>query len=227
MTDPQMGCSDLREVAAELAVGSLSGDERAAAVSHLAGCQSCQQLMGELTGIADDLLLMAPEIEPPPGFESRVLTRLSESSRVVEMGTRRRSRLRSLVAIAACVILGAIGGAVTAQVIADDDSPQQLRTALALSSSGNTTCRVVVTTGEPASLLISLDNSQGRTADYVAEAQPEQGAPIPLGRFAMSDGHGMLAKTLDIDGADVASIRVFSMDGELLYEAFPGPTESS
>ena len=212
-----VGCAELREVSAELALGDLSGSERADALAHLATCPICGQVVGELTRVAEDLLLLAPELEPPPGFESRVLAELGGQRRP------RRLRGRSLVAVAAALVMFAVGGGLVAQVVDDDDGPQRVRTALALSASGRSTCRVVVHGGDPASLVVSLDGPPGSSREYVVEAQPAKGAAIPVGRFALADGHGLLATTVAIDADDLKSVRVFNMEGELLYEAFPEP----
>lgn len=210
-------CAEFHAMAAELAVGVLSGSERAGAVAHLARCPSCQQLMVELTGAADELLLLAPEIEPPPGFESRVLARLAEQR------TPRRSRLRTLLAVAAIVMVAAVGGGLAAQAVGHDGGGVHLRTALAISASGRTTCRVVLSDGRPASLLISLDGPPERSDDYVAEIQPAHGKAIPVGRFSLAEGHGMLVTTVAARAADVKSVRVLDTEGKLLYEAFPAP----
>src|SRR5215468_3198036 len=66
-------CAQFREVAPELALGVLGGAERAEAIIHANGCARCQALVTELTEVADALPLLAPEREPPPGFEQRVL----------------------------------------------------------------------------------------------------------------------------------------------------------
>ena len=221
MSGTGLECGGLREMAAELAVGALSGSERADALAHLSGCLVCRQLVGELTGVAEDLLLLAPELEPPPGFESRVLASLEEQRRPV------RRRLRSLAAVAAAVVLLAAGGAVVADVANDDRGPQPVRTALAISASGRSTCRVVVHGGDPASLVVSLDGPAGSTREYVVEAQSSKGATVPVGRFALSDGRGQLAATVEIDAEDMKSVRVRGTDGELLYEAFPAPVPAS
>ncbi len=210
-------CAELREVSAELALGDLSGSERADALAHLARCPKCGQLVGELTRVAEDLLLLAPELEPPPGFESRVLAKLGEQRRP------RRSRLRSLVAVAAALVMLAVGGGLVAQVVDDDGGPQTVRTALAVSASGRSTCRVVVHGGDPASLVVSLDGPPGSSREYVVEAHSVKGAAVPVGRFALQDGRGLLATTVDLDAEELKSVRVFNLEGELLYEAFPQP----
>jgi len=69
-------CAELQELAAELALGTVSGAERAAAIEHLAGCAACRDLVDSLARVADSMLLLAPEVEPPPGFESKVLARM-------------------------------------------------------------------------------------------------------------------------------------------------------
>ncbi|GAB3410662.1 anti-sigma factor family protein [Flindersiella endophytica] len=77
MTDPR-DCEQVRLVLAELATGAAAGDERAAALQHVAGCEACRQELAQLARAADELLLLAPEREPPAGFESRVLARLQQ-----------------------------------------------------------------------------------------------------------------------------------------------------
>jgi hypothetical protein len=66
-------CSRLEDVAAELALGLLAGTERAAALDHLQTCSRCQALVDEMAAAGDNLLLLAPEVEPPAGFETRAL----------------------------------------------------------------------------------------------------------------------------------------------------------
>jgi hypothetical protein len=71
-----MSCDEFAEVAAELALGVLTGRERAAALAHLGSCESCREHVRELTMVGDELLALLPPQEPPAGFESRVLDRL-------------------------------------------------------------------------------------------------------------------------------------------------------
>jgi anti-sigma-K factor RskA len=71
-----MSCDAFAEVAAELALGVLTGRERAAALAHLGGCESCREQVRELTMVQDELLALLPSQEPPAGFESRVLERI-------------------------------------------------------------------------------------------------------------------------------------------------------
>ena len=71
-----MSCDEFAGVAAELALAVLTGRERAAALAHLDGCESCREQVRELTMVQDELLALLPSQEPPAGFESRVLDRL-------------------------------------------------------------------------------------------------------------------------------------------------------
>jgi len=71
-----MSCDEFAGVAAELALGVLTGRERAAALAHLDGCESCREQVRELIMVQDELLALLPAQEPPAGFESRVLERI-------------------------------------------------------------------------------------------------------------------------------------------------------
>lgn len=85
---------------AELAAGVLDTREEAELLSHLVSCSSCATEFERLATAAKSLLLLALEIEPPDGFESRCLDRLDscwsepggvDASRVFVQGTRAKS----------------------------------------------------------------------------------------------------------------------------------------
>ena len=88
--DPR--CEETRALAPELALGVADGEERGRALEHLAGCADCRAEVERLSNVADELLLLAPRREAPPGFESRVLARVLPSPKP------RRRRLRAVLA---------------------------------------------------------------------------------------------------------------------------------
>ena len=71
-----MGCAEFGDVAAELALGVLTGRERARALAHLERCDACRENVRLLTVTGEELVGLLPAIEPPAGFETRVMDRL-------------------------------------------------------------------------------------------------------------------------------------------------------
>ena len=71
-----MGCAEFGDVAAELALGVLTGRERARALAHLERCDACREDVRLLTVTGEELVGLLPAIEPPAGFETRVMDRL-------------------------------------------------------------------------------------------------------------------------------------------------------
>jgi hypothetical protein len=72
----EMGCDEVRELVAELAIGIADGRERDAAIRHAATCPDCRQLVSDLSVVVDDLLLLAPSHEPSPEFTARTVARI-------------------------------------------------------------------------------------------------------------------------------------------------------
>src|SRR5260370_809416 len=72
----EMSCAMLADVAAELALGVVTGRERADAIEHLDRCEACREDVRKLMATGDELLGLLPLAEPPAGFETRVLDRL-------------------------------------------------------------------------------------------------------------------------------------------------------
>jgi hypothetical protein len=81
-------CERVREIAAELALGIADGEDRARALEHLAECTGCRAMVERLSSVADELLLLAPAAEPPPGFEGRVAESLRPAPRRAWRGRR-------------------------------------------------------------------------------------------------------------------------------------------
>lgn len=93
-----MMCADVQLLAAEAALGLVSGADRAALLDHLESCDDCRTLVHDLTAVADALVLAGPQAEPPSGFEEGVLARFGAAP------PRRRWRV-AVGAAAAAVLL--------------------------------------------------------------------------------------------------------------------------
>jgi hypothetical protein len=109
-------CAEVRELFPELAAGVAAGDERARALGHLSGCPACRREFAGTAEVVDELLWLVPEHDPPAGFESSVLARLTPAA-----PRRRRPHPRLLwaVSIVAAAVLAA--GAVWWQTADDRD----------------------------------------------------------------------------------------------------------
>jgi hypothetical protein len=73
-----MSCEQVRELAPELTIGIADGQQRDAALRHSATCPDCRRLISELSSVVDELLLLAPSHEPPPGFAARTAASISQ-----------------------------------------------------------------------------------------------------------------------------------------------------
>jgi hypothetical protein len=100
----------VRDLAPELALGVLSGPERAEAILHVDRCPACRAHVAELSDTVDALTLLSPEAEPPPGFERDVLRAMG----VERAQGWRRFRPPRWAAAAALVCILAAGTAIGA-----------------------------------------------------------------------------------------------------------------
>jgi hypothetical protein len=75
-----MTCAQLHDVAAELALGVLTGRERATAIAHLDQCRACREEVHQLMAVGGLLPELLPPVGPPAGFETRVLQLLGASA---------------------------------------------------------------------------------------------------------------------------------------------------
>lgn len=217
-----LSCPDVELLAAEVALGTVSATERAAALAHLRQCQSCQRLVDELSTVADGLLLLAPEVEPSIGFESRVLaaTGAPERPENARRSGTPRPWLRVAVAAVAALILGSTSVLVGLALSGDEGSGDPIRTAFAVNASGLATCRVFAFGEEQAWVFVHLETPRDWTADYTVQVTSgDEGHVQNLGDLRLQAGVATLGATVDVPAKQLRSIRVLKTSGELWYEA--------
>lgn len=217
----QPTCDEIRAFAPEVALGVAPGDERARVLAHVASCGGCAAFLAELSETADALLLLAPEHEPPEGFEGRVLTQ-----------TRRpRRRLARTLAVAAAVVL-AIGGTVAGMRIATSGERADaaryrdvlarangswMGSAVLRTADGSEAGHVIVYEGEPSWLFVAAsDGTAGEwlRIDVLRRGQP----PVRLnGGVRMRESGGWWGGLVAFDPRAITDVHLVQDDGTVAY----------
>ena len=212
-----MSCDRTRELAAELALGILDGEQRAQALRHLAECPECRRAVEELTAVADELLMLAPEREPPAGFESRVLARLQPPPAAARP-TRRRRRL--LAPLGAAAAAAAIAAAVVLLTTSDDRRlADHYRATLAaghgssfqaarLRAPGQVPAGVVYAYRGATSWIFVVVYGPHRGVPYTAELATTSGRRVALPSLRLDPKTGTSGEAIPVDLGTVASVRL-------------------
>jgi Putative zinc-finger len=228
-----MRCEEIHELAPEIALGIADGEERAEALRHLSTCAGCRRAVERLTGVADELLLMAPAQEPPAGFESRVVEGLG----LERAQPRRRPRWLSARWLAPRVGPALATAAVTAVALVavySDDHRTAERYRDTLDRAGGqsfqaerladeTGARAGVAfgyQGSPSWLFLTV-NPQHRDAAGSAELITTSGRKHDIPDFQL-DRRGTWGGAIPVDLYDVRSVRLLGdTPGEVLQASFP------
>jgi hypothetical protein len=209
--------------AAELALGLLSGPERAEALAHLEGCGPCRIAVEELADVADRLLLLAPEAEPPAGFETGVLARAGAPTAA------RRPRRVWLAAAAVVVVLAAVGGAFAVRrdrpgtrldreyVAALEQLHGKALAATALQdATGQQAGQLFLYEGDTSWLFATVDDP-GATGELAVELRFDDGRVVVVPGLHLAGGRGSLGATVDLRLRDLRSVRVVDDAGRVRY----------
>jgi predicted anti-sigma-YlaC factor YlaD len=182
-------CASVRERAPDLALGALTGPERADVVAHLDGCPSCQVLVGEYASVADALLDLVPGADPATELAPPVLAAMQPVRH-----RRRRRRVAALVAAATLALTAGTG--LTVALVARDQSgggstatTSALRSAPMVGAGDVTVGRVVSTGDRPLKLAVSVDYWVPDGQYHVA-ARNRAGEAAPVGTLEVTDGRG-------------------------------------
>jgi hypothetical protein len=225
----------MRELAPERALDVLTGYERATAQAHLNTCPQCREYVSSLTLISDRLLTLVPGVEPPVGFEDRVLSRMGMTVPVRRESRRRRWALVVAAAAAAAVLFG-LGGWVIGGLTggpgghgssteAAGANHEVLRFAALRGGAQKQIGQVFTYEGSPSWVYMSVDTDAG-TNDVSCQLRERDGSFVPVGTFQLSGGKGSWGAQLSVDPSTVVGARLLSDGGAVLATAtftpYPG-----
>jgi len=232
------GCAGFADVRAELALGVLTGRERAEALAHLEHCAACQENVRQLTMKHEQLLQLLPAVEPPPGFEARVTERLRLAALSQGPGpgprlgpapasrkslTGRARRVLAGVAVALVAALSALGGWSLADGMSST-AGSSLTTAALLSASRQTVGTIFFYGfyGGSRQWISMSVNLQSGTGTVVCQLVSSDGHITTLGSFWLDAGYGAWASPGPVSHGQFTGARLVSADGTVLATAsFP------
>ena len=237
-----MGCAGFADVAAELALGALTGRERAEALAHLDRCAACRKHVRQLTATGEELVRLLPAEAPPPGFETRVLERLGLAAHRPEpaswrnLAGRKRSFgrgraegqpgvSRPALALAAAAVTLAIAvsalGGWGLGAAGSSSAGSSLSSAVLLSASRQTVGTIYFYGADRQGLFVSVDTHSG-TGTVICQLVSRGGNVVTLGSFWLDAGYGSWGSS-DLAGrGQFTGARLVSPKGAILATAsFP------
>lgn len=238
----EMGCREFSDVAAELALGVLTGRERAQALAHLDHCVSCREEVRQLTATGEGLLGLLPSVEPPAGFEARVMDRLgiaapapasrtSWTSRLPLRGRKhahqaatgqarpagRTRRALALAAVALAVVAAGLGGwGLRPGTPAPAGAP--LSSATLLSASHQAAGKIFLYEGSSRWLYMSVNMPAGN-GTVICELESGDGHITTVGSFRLTDGSGYWGSPVPATQGSLTGARLVGPGGTILATA--------
>ena len=225
-----MSCAELGDVAAELALGVLTGRERAAALAHLDHCDSCREEVRQLMEAGGQLLELLPPAEPPAGFETRVLARLglpvpppsspARSRSAWSARPRRTRRVLAAAALSVAVIVAGLGG----WGIGAGTSSHPASAAIPITSAKLVTAadqgvgRIYLYSGSDRWLYMSVDLGSG-DEQVTCQVIAADGRATTVGSFQLTSGYGGWGSPDPVAAGTAQGARLLSADGTVLATA--------
>jgi hypothetical protein len=215
-------CAFFREVAAELALGILTGPDRSAALAHMDRCARCQAEVASLAEAADRLLGLAPARGAPDGFEGRVTAAFGQTlpepaaDRRQVRPARRRFAGRPwrpgavAVGVAAAGMLGFwLNGTITTPQLPTYDGAA----VAALRTPAGVPAGEVAVTGAPQHWLVMVVNQNAAPGWYHCYLRTSGGQQIPAGAFRVGPDGGVWVSRLPIPESKLTGARLAGPGG--------------
>lgn len=205
---PPTACERFDANAEDLALGHTTEPLRAELLAHAATCASCRALLDGLVSVTDRLLLLAPEVEPPAGFEGRVMDRLA-----ADTPTAPRQHRRWMLAAAAVIL---VAGAFVAGWAITDEQPVD---AAIVDSTGDEVGTVSLVADPVPHVLITVAAPRPGPGVRVCELQDGDGTWREVGSWEAADIYsGVWAAGIPDALLDATAMRITS-DGDVVATA--------
>lgn len=195
-----VSCGDFEADVAELALGQVAEPARSALLDHAGTCAACSTLLAELGEVGDRLLHLAPEIEPPAGFEQRVLG-----------APPRRRRWRRV----------AVGAAAAAAVVV-------VAVVLAAGDTGTTYATILAADGEPVGtvevadgrMVVAMEGDHDWDGVWTCEVRTADGEWVSVGAWTADEVRDdAVTFELDDELASASAMRILGDSGEVIATA--------
>ncbi len=221
------GCEEYADDVAALALGALGGRQRARVLTHVESCPGCADELEHMSRLSDTLVQVAPEIEPPLGFETRLFERMG----VTPPASARRRRMRrwapatvaAVAAVAASLALGlglSLPSSTPPTVTARGGSHAARLVSAPLLEHGRTVGRVAIDGPNRWMSMMLADSSVRGTVDCVVVTR--DGTAHHVGAFVAQAGYGAWIAPLHVNPADVTEAQVVSPSGTVIATATLG-----
>ncbi|MGH9064070.1 MAG: hypothetical protein ACRDZQ_02860 [Acidimicrobiales bacterium] len=217
-------CTEVQELAPELGLGVVVGIERAGALAHLETCASCRALVEDMAEVGDSLLGLGPEIEPPAGFEGRLLARRGPAPRPSSRWWRWPALVAAVAVVAAGVGTG-VGLGVQGQPALRVEHPavvsaiggREISVAV-LRHGAQEVGQVFVYSGQPSWVFMTVE-ADGPPHRVTCELETKGGGTVVLGSFTVSTGYRSWGSTVALDPGLIRGIRLVGTRAETLATA--------
>jgi hypothetical protein len=230
----EMGCEEFANVAAELALGVLTGRERAQALAHLDHCDACRAEIRQLTQTSEELLGLLPTAEPPAGFETRVLARIGiEAPAPKQRGLGRgwklprwsagrpvgiTRRMLATAAVVAALAVAIVGGWGLRSATAPTTASSPLSSAALVSAGHQDTGKIFLYNGSPRWLYMGVN---GASADgtVICQVVGKDGQVTTVGSFQLTNGYGSWGSPVPASAGPLSGARLVTPGGGVLATA--------
>ena len=231
-----MSCAEFSDSAAELALGVLTGRERAEALAHLDHCEACREHVRQLTTTGEELLGLLPSAEPPAGFETRVMDRLGFAAPAPQpvRHLRRRPawghgisprRVLAAAAVVVAVLGAALGGWGLHAATAPAASSELASAMMVAASDHDNAGEVYVYNGEQRRWMYMSVHLESGNETVICQLMSADGHVTTVGSFRLADGYGSWGSPAWTGNGPPVGARLVTANGTVLATAtFPAAT---
>lgn len=211
-----VSCLQFDQEADDLVLGHIGEPERSRLIGHAASCEQCRMLIDGLGAVADRLLLLAPRIDPPAGFEARVLARVSPPTSAISSAG---ARVPLWAAIVAVLIMG-VTGFMSANWL-DEPSGLVAAPSAVIRATGGADMGLVQLVASPTPhVIVSITSRSPRPGIRLCELQRSDGSWARVGSWDVADiSGGVWATGIDPTLLKSGSMRIMTEDGTMLARA--------
>jgi hypothetical protein len=219
------GCASTAERLPELALGILSGAERADVLAHLDRCASCRAELESWAATADALPMLLGDAEPPSGFEGRTMDRL-RTAQALEPRWPVWRRVLGVAAIVAMAMIVTLAGVRIVDAGNDGSSGNvaetEVTSAQMVVRSGHRAGDAFMTGGKDRYVFVDVSYGVG-SGRYDIETVDHANRATKIGAVDVTEGHGAWAGEVPEGAAEPQVVRMVDADGKVVCWAKFGP----